>query len=387
VNRIASVIFPLRNYVFFNEGSTAIPKRYELLRKDEVKDFKQDQLKVSAPQNLSERSKRQMIVYYNVLNILGDRMQKNPSANITLVGSSEKGPEDAREMANSIKVYLVDVFSINPARITIEGRTKPSNPSEQPGATRELELLREGDRRVSIESNSADLLMEFKRGQNETLKTVRITAEQEEPQQSYVTFNNVGAKENFTSWTLEIKDEKGKTQTFGPYTEDKASIAGKSILGNRSDGNYNVKMIGITKNGELSVKEAPAYIRLWKPAKIENGIRYSIIYEFDESKAISIYEKYLTEIVTPKIPIGATVIIKGHTDVIGDEAHNQGLSLARANDVKTILEKGLSKTGRTDVKFIVNGFGEEESSSPFENKYPEERFYNRTVIIDIIPAV
>jgi len=33
----------------------------------------------------------------------------------------------------------------------------------------------------------------------------------------------------------------------------------------------------------------------------------------------------------------------------------------------------------------VHGFGEDENLSQFNNKYPEERFYNRTVIIDIIP--
>jgi len=53
--------------------------------------------------------------------------------------------------------------------------------------------------------------------------------------------------------------------------------------------------------------------------------------------------------------------------------------------VKAILENGLKKTGRSDVKFEVIGSGEDQMVSPFENNYPEERFYNRTVIIDIIP--
>jgi hypothetical protein len=39
---------------------------------------------------------------------------------------------------------------------------------------------------------------------------------------------------------------------------------------------------------------------LWTPAKMEEGTRYSIIYDFNSSDAISMYEKYLTEIVTPK---------------------------------------------------------------------------------------
>jgi outer membrane protein OmpA-like peptidoglycan-associated protein len=379
-------IFPLRNYVFFNTGSTEIPSRYVLLNKDQVKDFKEDQLEVFAPKTLSDRSKRQMIVYYNVLNILGDRMQKNPSATITLVGSSEKGPEDGAAMSESIKTYLVNVFAINPSRITTKGQSKPNIPSEQPGGTLELELLREGDRRVSIESNSPDLLMEFQSGPYAPLKAVVISALQVAPAESYVTITNKGAKETLSSWSVQMTDEQGKVQSFGPYSEDVASIPGKSILGDRPEGDFKVKMVGQNKSGKIIEKETTMHVVLWKPAKIENGIRYSIIYEFNKSKAIAIYEKYLTDIVTPKIPAGATVIIHGHTDIIGEEAHNMDLSLARANDVKGILASALSKAGRNDVKFEVNGFGEDENKSPFENKTPEERFYNRTVVIDIIPA-
>ena len=97
------------------------------------------------------------------------------------------------------------------------------------------------------------------------------------------------------------------------------------------------------------------------------------------------YEKYLTDVVTPKIPANGTVSLQGHTDIIGGETHNMELSLARANEVRSIIEKALSKAGRNDVKFEVSGIGENQTLSPFENKHPEERAYNRTVIIDIIP--
>ncbi|SFF39398.1 OmpA family protein [Flavobacterium xueshanense] len=379
-------IFPLRNYVFFDEGSTEIPNRYVLLTKAQVKDFKEDQLETFAPTNLSDRSKRQMTVYYNVLNILGDRMQKNPSATITLVGSSNNGNTDGLTMAESVKTYLVNVFAINAARITTKGQNKPNIPSEQPGGTQELVLLREGDRRVSIESNSPDLLMEFQSGPNAPLKPVQIVPSQVAPVESYVTFNNKGAGEALSSWSLQIADEQGKVQSFGPYTEEEVKIPGNLILGSRPEGDYKVKMIGQTKSGKIVEKETPVHMVLWTPAKMDEGMRYSIIYEFNSSKAITMYEKYLTEVVTPKIPAGATVVIKGHTDIIGEEVYNQGLSLERANDVKRIIESSLAKTGRNDVKFEVSGYGENENNSPFNNKTPEERFYNRTVIIDIIPA-
>ena len=385
-DRRMTEVFPLRNYVFFNEGSTEIPNRYVLLTKDQVKDFKEDQLESFAPKTLSDRSKRQMTVYYNVLNILGDRMQKNPAATITLVGSSERGNTDGLAMAESVKSYLVNTFAINASRITTKGQNKPNIPSEQPGATLELVLLRQGDRRVSIESNSPDLLMEFQSGPDAPLKPVQISALQEAPVESYVTFNNKGAGEALSTWSLQIADEQGKIQSFGPYTTEEVKIPGQAILGSRPEGDYKVKMIGQTKSGKIVEKVTPVHVTLWTPAKMEEGTRYSIIYEFNTSKAITMYEKYLTEVVTPKIPVGATVSIKGHTDIIGEEVYNQGLSLARANDAKNIIANALAKAGRTDVKLDVSGYGENENNSPFENNTPEERFYNRTVIIDIIPA-
>ncbi|NOU48289.1 MAG: OmpA family protein [Bacteroidales bacterium] len=377
--------FPIRNYIFFDLGSTEIPERYVLLNKSQVKDFKEDQLESNRPKNLSGRSDRQMIVYYNILNILGDRMQKNPETTIKLVGSSEKGAEDAKEMAESVKEYLVNVFGISASRITTEGRSKPKIPSQQPGQTNDLVLLREGDRRVSIESSSPKLLMEFQNGPNASLKPVEIVIIQEAPVESYAVFDAAGSDEAFTTWSLEITDDAGKIQYFGPYTEEKVSMPGADILGTRAEGTYKVTMIGQTISGKTVRKETTTHLVLWKPATVEEGMRFSIIYEFDESKAIPMYEKYLTEVVVPKIPNGGTVIIHGHTDIIGEEVYNQKLSVDRANDVKRIMENGLSKAGRNDVKFEIFGYGEDPNLTLFDNKYPEERFYNRTVIIDIIP--
>lgn len=379
-------LFPLRNYVFFDLGSSEVPNRYVLLTKDQVKDFKERQLEVIAPKELSGRSKRQMVVYYNVINILGDRMNKNPSTIITLVGSSMQGPKDGRQMAESVKKYLVDMFQIDPSRIGIEGRVKPQIPSEQPGGKLELVLLREGDRRVSIESNSPALLMEFQSGPDAPLKPIEIVSVQEAPVDSYVSVKVEGAKEAFSSWSLEIADESGKVQNFGPYSQEMVSIPGKSILGDRPSGDYKLTMVGQAKSGKVIRKETSAHMVLWSPSTTEEMMRFSILYEFNKSTAITMYEKYLTEIVIPKIPTGGTVIIHGHTDIIGGEDYNLKLSIGRAEDVRTILESGLAKAGRSDVKFEVHGFGADQTLAPFENKYPEERFYNRTVIIDIVPV-
>jgi outer membrane protein OmpA-like peptidoglycan-associated protein len=313
-------------------------------------------------------------------------MDNLPSSTITLVGSSEKGPEDGRAMAGSIKQYLTDVFRIDASRISIEGRDKPKIPSEKPGATRELNLLREGDRRVSIESSSPALLMEFRDDLGAPLKSVRINAKQTAPLDSYVTFDAPGAKEAFSSWTVEVMDNKGEVQYFGPYKRERVSIPGKTILGTRPQADFKVTMVGQMMNGKTVKQTVPVHMVLWTPAEGSEGMRYSVLYEFDESKSIAVYDKYLTDIVTPKIPKEATVIIHGYTDIIGETDYNENLSLQRAQDVKNIISGALAKAGRADVKFEVHGFGEDETLSLFANRLPEERFYNRTVVIDIIPG-
>jgi outer membrane protein OmpA-like peptidoglycan-associated protein len=383
--RTVSEAFPLRNYVFFDLGSTEIPDRYVLINKDQAKNFKEDQSEVFMPKNLSGRSDREIIVYYNLLNILGDRLVRNPTATIKLVGSSEKGPQEGVIMAKSVKKYIVGVFGIDTTRIAIEGTSKPKIPSEQRGGTLELGLLKEEDRRVTIESNAAALLMEFNNGNTNFLKSVKIKEVQNAPLDSYVSFHVDDKGKSLRSWSVEFKDKVGNLQNFGPYTKADARVSGKSILGTQTKGDYDITMKGIRTDGSIIEKDATSNIVLWEPTKNEEGSRFSIQYEFNKSDAIDIYEKYLSDIVVPKIPVGGKVIIHGHTDMIGDEQNNYELSLARANDVHKIMKKSLDKTGRNDVIFEVLGFGEDAVMSPFSNKYPEERFYNRAVIIDIIP--
>lgn len=385
IERRVRETFPLRNYVFFDLGSTNIPDRYVLLEKNQVKDFKEEQLEVFTPKKLTGRSKRQLTVYYNILNILGDRMQKNPNSSITLVGSSELGETDAILMAQSIKNYLVEIFEIKESRINVEGRNKPKIPSEKVGGTEELLLLSEGNRRVSIESTSPEMLMEFQSGPEAPLKPVIIGDIQEAPIESYITLNAKGSNVEFSSWTAEVTDETGKVKVFGPYFKEIVSIPGKAILGDKSSGKYKVTMVGKNKLGQLVRKDTTLQMVLWKPDVNEQGLRYSVLFEFNESNTNPIYENYINEIIIPNIQTNNKVIIHGHTDIIGNEEYNQQLSFSRAQEIKRIIELGLAKKGIKGVKIEVYGFGEDLDLTPFDNQFPEERFYNRTVLIDIIP--
>jgi len=372
--------FPLLNYVFFDEGATVIPNRYVLLDSNQVDAFREIHLEDALTPNLfSKWTAREMIVYHNVLNILGDRMSRLNSSTITLVGSSRAGEEEGMAMAQSVREYLTQAFDIDPVRMHVEGFDRPKIPSEKRKGIYELDSLREGDdRRVSVESNTPELLMEFQNGQHDTLKLT-----QEAPLDSYVNFKVGGGKELIVSWILEFRNETESVLTFGPYTTEEVNIPGESILGNRSEGDYQVKMIGQTKGKKKIIKETTVHVVRWTPPEEKPSTRYNVIFDFNESKITPTYSTYLTEKVVPLIPRDASIIIRGYTDCIGEESYNQTLSMNRANAVMHVLEEGLKQAGRSDVTFSVYGYGEHPSMSSFSNTLPEERFYNRTAILDI----
>jgi outer membrane protein OmpA-like peptidoglycan-associated protein len=366
--------FPMRNNVFFDEGSTNIPNRYVLLTPGAAASFKEEHLVEPQPKDLTGRSRRQLTVYHNILNILGDRMRNNTQATVTLTGSSSNGPAEGKQFAEAVKNYLVDVFGISASRITTAGREKPEVPSVQQGASRELDLVRPEDRRVDISSSSSDLL-----------EPVQIVSLQDDPLDSDVIITVPNAEENLASWSVEITDEKGSMKRFGPFTKDQERIAGREIIGSNMQGRYTVVMLGQTKGGQTMRKEES--IKLVRSDEPQNdlGLRFSILFEFDQSKTVATYERFLTNVVAPLIPEGGSVTIHGHTDIIGEESHNLKLSRDRAEETRSIFERALSKAGKRRVKFDAYGFGEDVRRAPFENTLPEERFYNRTVIIDILP--
>ena len=322
VRRAVSETLPLLNYVFFDEGSTALPVRYTLLSKNQAVDFKEIQLQNEVVADMAGRSARQLSVYYNILNIVGARMKANPEISITLSGASKAGPEEGRKFAAVVKNYLTTIFEIPESKIAINGRTKPTNPSEQPGGTKELELLRAGDRRVDIQSTSDKLMMEIGGGM---MKPVQINTTQSDPMDSHVVFNVNRATELLKSYTIDLTDQQGQVQHFGPFTKNQESIAAKSILGTNEKGVYKVTMLGETNEGTRTQKESSVQLQSQQEI-LQPGLRYSVLFNFNKASTVAAYEQFLTEVVAPLISNSSTVIIHGYTDIIGTEDYNNKLS-------------------------------------------------------------
>jgi outer membrane protein OmpA-like peptidoglycan-associated protein len=382
LQRQVSETFPLLNSVFFDEGNEQIPKRYVLLSNDQARDFREVQLLDQQHQSLKGRSAGQLIVYHNILNIYADRLRANPGATITLEGSSPEGPKEAKELARTIKKYFVYKFGIDEGRIAIEGRYKARPSSEHPGGVKDLDLLKQENLRVDIESKSPEMLTEVGGGM---MKPTRIMETQLNPLDSHVVFSMDSAEQKFKSWTIDITDKKGITQHYGPYTSNEEIIPGATILGDNPNGDFKVVMTGKPKTGSKIKKESTIHLLRQEKTDII-GFRYSIIFDFDKAKSIDEYNKFLIDVVAPLIIDGSTVIIHGHTDIIGEVDYNKKLSVERALSSRKILEKAIADLGRTHVKFETFGFGESAEHAQFDNTLPEERFYNRSVVIDIIPT-
>jgi outer membrane protein OmpA-like peptidoglycan-associated protein len=301
-------------------------------------------------------------------------MRENPSAQISLIGASAgNGAALGKEYAESVKRYLTDVFEIQSSRINTEGKDQPINPSESPGAVKFLPLLHAGDRRVDIVSKTADLMT-----------PLEIIAVHENPMDSRVLFTSKSEKNQpLKSWNVKLTDEYGVTQNFGPYTGDQESVPGNTILGNRSSGRYKVLMSGKTAEGAVVEKEMTLDLVRIPELKEEESLRYSILFDFDESNTVATYEKFLTDVVAPRIEDYSKVIIHGHTDIIGSEDYNMKLSEQRASETERILSNAVRRSGKNRVDFETHAFGMDTDKAPFNNKLPEERFYNRTVVIDI----
>ena len=239
---------------------------------------------------------------------------------------------------------------------------------------------------MDIESNSPEMVIQVGGGSSGVciLKPMQLKCEVENPLDSHVIFDVVGAKEAFTSWSLEITDEQGKIQRFGPFTQERETIPGNTLLGGRALGDYKVVMVGQTKGGNIVRKESAVHlIRRDEPAK--EAVRFSILFDFNKSKTVATYDKFLTDVVMPLIPDSSVVVIHGYTDITGDEKYNDNLSNERVQDTRGIIESAISNSGKRGITFETFGFGENPQYMPFDNNLPEERSYNRTVIIDILP--
>jgi outer membrane protein OmpA-like peptidoglycan-associated protein len=105
---------------------------------------------------------------------------------------------------------------------------------------------------------------------------------------------------------------------------------------------------------------------------------------FDYSKTSSSHDYNLNSLlsrVAATITPDSRISLIGYTDVTGDPAYNDRLSLDRASKASILLSGKLRQNGLRTPQFTIEGRGSREVL--YDNTYPEGRFLSRTVRISI----
>lgn len=362
--------FPIHPFVFFEKSSNEIPTRYTKLTVAEARNFDEEQLGDFMKGELTQKEtniNQLMIAYYNVMNIYGDRMVRNPSAKVTLRGSD---PEEinGESYANTVKSYLINVWNINPNRITVI-----TDPPFKPSGSDATEA--ESKRLIDDENRRVKFIFDDPKMTRPLVYTIR-----DESSIDNDMIFAIGEGVDFKSWDITISGE-GRNMYFGPFSYNFARINPSELMRFLESGSYNAK-VEITDRFGAKTSENTSF-KLTKEKELKNATRYLMIFDYNQADAVKSYETIIRNDIVEGMVTGDRVLVHGHTDIIGNRDGNLKLSRERAEEAKVIIEDQLKKDNK-NVKVSAIGLGMAKVQYTFENKYPEGRMYNRNVFVEII---
>ena len=357
----STTLTPILPFVFFGRDDATIPARYHALSPYATSTFQLTPMDTTT----------NVTVYHDILNIIGQRMQKFSQARITLTGCTSNEPEEladktlAMARAKSVAAYLESVWGIAPSRISLQARGLPAKASS----------LTQGDgmqenRRVEIASNMDSVLA--------PVFLPDTTLVSDPPMMKFVP--SVEAQAGVKHWELYVTTDVeilhhdyGSNQPKGwdwdlravsakiPRTEDSLEYglviddsAGQEV---EATGTIPVHQVTIKKKREE--RRADTVIE-----------RYTLVlFDFGSAKIDPKNERaisYIRQQITP----GTMAYITGYADRTGEDTLNIHLTQDRANAVAAMLGT---------PNYVAKGVG--KSILLYDNNYPEGRFYSRTVNI------
>jgi hypothetical protein len=366
--RIERAEFPLRPFVFFDNGSTDIPSRYNKITRAQTRFFATASgLTADDIANVEVRPIIQRDIYYNILNVMGYRLSSIPGSSVELY-ASDPNERNARAYAESVKNYLVNTWAVSPNQISIStGEPEPRSGSARTPAS-DLGAIADENRRVQFRNMKPDQL-----GARVPVSSVR-TAEID-----HEVYVDITSMKNVSEWSATITGN-GASRSFGPFRSSSAYLDPTGLIGTAMRAQkYDLTVNAKLRDGSIRTETEP--ITLVRTDREGLSTSHRLIFEFNEDDPVERSRGFLVSNVIPQVLSNSKVYVYGHTDAVGKG--NMELAMKRADQVMTIMKEQLAARGVSGVRFSASAFGSDEPS--FSNNLPEGRMYNRSVVIDIVP--
>lgn len=355
--------YPLLPYVFFAEGKSALSET-TMLTVDSASTT------MFRPSGIK---RDQLAVYRNLLNILGQRMGQRPDARIRVtgcvsnVGTEARGMDIAKARAAAIKAYLVDVWKIEPKRITTDARLLPESPGNNDRPEGRAE-----NQRAEISSSDLDLLgaVEF-RDLDRSVEpaVVELTpeaADAEDITEWSVSVNHMGktvVERDETGTPTVVEWKPGETGRLTPGQSVRMDLTASNGLGQSIKSSLQVPVNMMTLQEARSTREGGKLVE-----------RYSlIVFDYNSAKLNAANQKIM-DLVRSRVTPETKVLIRGFADRTGDPEYNRELALRRCTEAKRVLNV-------PDEQITLEAIGSDQLI--YDNESAEGRSYCRTVQIEI----
>jgi outer membrane protein OmpA-like peptidoglycan-associated protein len=372
-------VYPFTTSIFFDAGSNSIPDRYILFTDpSQTEDFDDSKIPGGTLQK-----------YYHLLNIVGYRLRQHPEATIRIAGYNlrQRKLGETRELsakrAQAVYDYLMNVWGIDPARITmLRPRDLPS-PASHPGDT-----LGDAEyRRVEITSDNPAItatIVQTDLRRYPMPDTMHFQMNNGIPD-SLVQSREIVIARDGRPWhivrNLGINNRVSPSYNWGKEgNEDSIPI---------NETPYTAQLVVHTKDGRelrsdvvtIPMKSLRVDARRLHCEDCRRRIStYALtLFPFDDHRLDAISIRALRKYVDSDLTPDSKIHITGLTDIIGSTEHNLKLSVQRAS----VVVQHLLKHNRPGSYASLDSQGAGEDSPLYSNDLPEGRFYNRTVYIRI----
>ncbi|HVZ37676.1 MAG TPA: OmpA family protein [Candidatus Kapabacteria bacterium] len=371
---------PMIPYVFFDSSSAEIPERYvRLPDRAHAANFHVDSLVDITP----------LDIHWQNLNVVGERMQADPTCTLTLVGTAsadevQNGEAERLGLARAQAVadYLATTWHVPPQRIVMqfESRTASASPEQTHEGVvenRRVEFRFSNEtlaqpvtiRRVAtIASPPAVRFMPRAILDTSFSKLAGWYVTVEQGSKELLRFSGGGEKGTFDQvkrWSL------GDMRVNRDLTPIRYRVVIRDTDGDTASASGTFKIVERKRQRVPGMSDRPSAVA-----------EFNLVgFNYNSSELQPQHSAQLLAIARLIGP-ATTVTVAGYTDRVGDPDRNRQLSLDRARAVVAVLRSIKEHNGEAMTeKVAVLGLGNEREL--FNNNLPEGRLLSRMVRITL----